>query len=137
MLAVVGGPALKHVVRSEKVYLVPRSDRRLVIGSTLEDAGYNKQTSVNTIQQLFHAAIELAPGLSESKVHEAWAGLRPGTPDDLPILGETSTSGYFVATGHLRDGILLAPITAQIMTKLVLGNSPGYDLANFGPSRFQ
>ena len=136
MLAVVGGPALKHVVRSEKVYLVPRSDRRLVIGSTLEDAGYNKQTSVNTIQQLFHAAIELAPGLSESKVHEAWAGLRPGTPDDLPILGETSTSGYFVATGHLRDGILLAPITAQIMTKLVLGNSPGYDLAHFGPSRF-
>ena len=137
MLAVVGGPALKHVVRSERVYLVPRSDRRLVIGSTLEDAGYNKQTDVNVIQQLFHAAIELAPGLSESKVHEAWAGLRPGTPDDLPILGETSTSGYFVATGHFRDGILLASITAQVMIKLVLGNSPGYDLAHFAPFRFQ
>ena len=137
MLAVVGGPVLKHVVRSAKVYLVPRSDWRLVIGSTLEDAGYNKQTSVNTIQQLFHAAIELAPGLSESKVHEAWAGLRPGTPDDLPILGETSTSGYFIATGHFRDGILLAPVTAQVMTKLVLGSSPGYDLAHFASSRFQ
>ncbi len=137
MLAVIGGPVLKHVVRSAKVYLVPRSDWRLVIGSTLEDAGYNKQTSVNTIQQLFHAAIELAPGLSESKVHEAWAGLRPGTPDDLPILGETSTSGYFIATGHFRDGILLAPVTAQVMTKLVLGSSPGYDLAHFASSRFQ
>jgi len=137
MLAVVGGPVLKHVVRSEKVYLVPRGDRRLVIGSTLEDAGYNKQTDVNAIQQLFHAAIELAPGLAESKVHEAWAGLRPGTPDDLPILGETSTSGYFVAAGHFRDGILLAPVTAQVMTKLVLGSSLGYDLAHFAPSRFQ
>jgi glycine oxidase len=137
MLAVVGGPVFEHVVRSEKVYLVPRSDRRLVIGSTLEDTGYNKQTDVNAIQQLLRAAIELAPGLSESKVHEAWAGLRPGTPDDLPILGETSTSGYFVATGHFRDGILLAPATGQVMTKLVLGSSPGCDLAHFAPSRFQ
>src|SRR5260370_41083913 len=102
MLAVVGGPVLKHVVRSEKVYLVPRGDRRLVIGSTLEDAGYNKQTDVNTIQQLFHAAIELAPGLPESKGHEAWAGLRPGTPYDLPILGETSHSGDLLAARHVR-----------------------------------
>src|SRR6266702_3827957 len=70
MLAVVGGMIPKHVVRSEKVYLVPRSDGRVLTGSTLENAGYNKQTDVNTIQQLFHAALELAPGLTGSKVHE-------------------------------------------------------------------
>ena len=136
MLAVIGGAGLRHVVRAEAVYLVPRSDGRVVVGSTLEDAGYNKQTDVNTIQQLFHAAVELVPGLVGSKVHEAWTGLRPGTPDELPILGETSISGYFVASGHYRDGILLAPITAQLMANLLLGKSADRDLASFAPSRF-
>jgi len=136
MLAVVGGLSLKHVVRAEEVYLVPRSNGRIVIGSTLENAGYGKQTDVNTIQRLFHTALELAPGLSDCKVHEDWAGLRPGTPDDLPILGETSTAGYFVATGHYRDGILLAPITAQIMTSLILREPLSQDLTPFASSRF-
>src|SRR5262249_14742038 len=113
MLAVVGGPRLNHVVRSDKVYLVPRGDGRLVIGSTLEDAGYDKRTEVDTIQRLFQAAVKLVPSLNRTKKHEDWAGLRPGTADELPILGETQTAGYFVATGHYRDGILLAPITAQ------------------------
>ena len=136
MLAAVGGPRLKHVVRAEKVYLVPRSDGRLVIGSTLEEVGYNKQTEVNTIQRLFHAALEVAPGLAESKVHGDWAGLRPGTPDDLPILGQAELEGYFVATGHFRDGILLAPITAQVMTDTITGRTPAYDLKSFSPARF-
>jgi glycine oxidase ThiO len=136
MLAVVGGPAIKHVLRSEKVYLVPRHDGRIVIGSTLENAGYNKQTNVETIQQLLHAAVELVPALSGARQHEAWAGLRPGTPDELPILGETPVKGYFAATGHYRDGILLAPVTAQAMTDLVLAKSGDHDLASFIPPRF-
>jgi glycine oxidase len=136
MLAVVGGPSLRHVVRAERVYLVPRSDGRLVIGSTLEEAGYNKQTEVNTIQQLFHAALEVVPALSESKVHEAWAGLRPGTPDDLPILGESSLKGYFLTTGHFRDGILLAPVTAKVMTELIMSKPTGHNLSSFSPARF-
>ena len=136
MLAIVGGPKVDHVVRSEKVYLVPRSDGRLVIGSTLENAGYNKQTDVDTIQRLFQAAVELVPGLTTAKKHEAWAGLRPGTPDALPILGETSLKGYFVATGHYRDGILLAPVTAQIMSDLILVNAPHHNLASLAPDRF-
>jgi glycine oxidase len=136
MLAIVGGPKLNHVVRSEKVYLVPRSDGRLVIGSTLENAGYNKQTDVDTIQRLFQAAVELVPGLAGSKQQEAWAGLRPGTPDELPILGETSLEGYFVATGHYRDGILLAPVTAQLMADLILVKGPHQDLASLAPDRF-
>jgi glycine oxidase len=136
MLALVGGPVLRHVIRSEDVYLVPRSDGRVLIGSTLEDAGYNKQTDVSTIQRLFHAALELVPDLAGFKVHEDWAGLRPGTADELPILGETSTNGYFVATGHYRDGILLAPITAQVMTDLILGKPVSHDLKPFSPARF-
>ena len=136
MLAVVGGPKLMHVIRAEKVYLVPRSDGRIVIGSTLEDAGYNKQTDVNTIQYLFQAALEILPKLSQARKHEDWAGLRPATPDNLPILGETDTPGYFVASGHYRDGILLAPVTARLMTNLVLNRSSSAALAPFSPARF-
>src|SRR5216684_4293736 len=136
MLAVVGGGSLRHVVRAEKVYLVPRSDGLVVIGSTLEEAGYDKHTEASMIQQLFHAALEAVPGLGKSKIHEAWAGLRPGTPDDLPILGETALKGYFVATGHFRDGILLAPITAQVVEDVIFGKSPAYDLSNFSAARF-
>ena len=136
MLALVGGPKLQHVIRGDEVYLVPRRDGRLVIGSTLEDAGYNKRTDVDTIQRLLQAARELVPSLANARIHEDWAGLRPGTPDHLPILGETSIPGYFVASGHYRDGILLAPITAQVMTELILGNATSHDLSAFSPSRF-
>lgn len=137
MLEVVGGTNLRHVVRGDDVYLVPRSDGRIVIGSTLEDAGYDKRVEVNTIQHLFQAALELVPGLARSKKHEDWAGLRPATPDGLPILGETSTKGYFVASGHYRDGILLAPITTKVMTDTILKRVSPFELTSFSPQRFQ
>jgi glycine oxidase len=137
MLALVGGPGLRHVIRGEHIYLVPRSDGRIVIGSTLEDAGYNKQTNPDTIQHMLYATRELVPRLANAKVHEDWAGLRPSTPDELPILGQTSLQGYFVATGHYRDGILLAPITAQLMTELILGKPSMHDLTPFSLARFQ
>jgi glycine oxidase len=137
ILSVVGGPDLRHVVRAENVYLVPRTDGRLVIGSTLEEVGYDKRTEINTIQRLLHAAVEVIPGLAQSKIHNDWAGLRPGTPDELPILGESEVKGYFIATGHYRDGILLAPITAQVMTDVILAKAPGCDLASFSPERFR
>jgi glycine oxidase len=137
MLSLVAGAAApKHVVRGDHVYVVPRSDGRVVIGSTLEDAGFDKRTQVSAIQQLLQSAVALVPGLAEAKVHEDWAGLRPGTPDELPILGETSIPGYFVATGHYRDGILLAPVTAQVMTDVIIGNPPAHDLSAFAASRF-
>lgn len=136
MLAVVQGPALKHVVRSERVYVVPRGDGRLVIGSTLENDGYNKQVDPSTIQRLFHDAVELLPGLEKSRQHDVWAGLRPGTPDHLPILGGTPTRSYFVAAGHYRDGILLAPITAGVMTDVILGRTPRFEIVNFSIGRF-
>ena len=139
MLSVVGASrnVLRHVIRAPDVYLVPRSDGRIVIGSTLEEAGYDKRTDVDTIQRLHHAAIRMVPALSEARMLEAWAGLRPGTPDALPILGASTIPGYFVATGHFRDGILLAPITAHLMAQVITGTKPELDISPFSPARFQ
>jgi glycine oxidase len=138
MLAVVGVPhgVLRHVIRSPEVYLVPRSDGRILIGATVEEAGYDKRTNADTIQRLHQAAVEMIPALAKGRVLEAWAGLRPGTPDDLPIMGATATPGYFVATGHFRDGILLAPVTAFVMAQLITGAKPEHELAAFSAHRF-
>lgn len=127
---------LKHVIRAPEVYLIPRSDGRILVGTTVEEAGFDKRTNVDTIQRLYHAAIALIPELRNAKILEDWAGLRPGTPDGLPILGATSTAGYYVATGHYRDGILLAPITARLMTQVIEGKNPDFNLSAFSASRF-
>ena len=128
---------LRHVVRTPSVYLVPRSDGRLLIGTTHEEAGFDKRTVPETIQKLYQAALKLVPKLAEARILEAWAGLRPGTPDNLPILGATETPGYFVATGHFRDGILLAPVTARVMGQLIAGENPAFDLRPFELGRFR
>jgi len=127
---------LKHVIRSPQVYLIPRSDGRLLVGTTVEEAGFDKRTDPATIQRLYRAALQLVPKLADARILEDWAGLRPGTPDALPILGATSTPGYYVATGHFRDGIMLAPITAQVMSAVLEGRDPEYDLSSFSPARF-
>ncbi|MFZ0293400.1 MAG: glycine oxidase ThiO [Candidatus Sulfotelmatobacter sp.] len=127
---------LKHVIRTSEVYLIPRSDGRIIVGTTVEEAGFDKRTDVAAIQRLHCAAIALVPELRNAKILEDWAGLRPGTPDALPILGPTATPGYYVATGHFRDGILLAPITARLMGQVIEGRNPDYDLAAFSPDRF-
>ena len=127
---------LKHVIRAPEVYIVPRSDGRILVGTTVEEAGFDKQTDISTIQQLRNAAVAMVPELSKAKILEDWAGLRPGTPDALPILGATSIAGYFVATGHYRDGILLAPITARLMAMVIEGGEPQHDLSAFSPARF-
>ena len=127
---------LKHVIRSPQAYLIPRSDGRLLVGATVEDAGFDKRTDPTTIKRLHSAALQLVPKLRDAKILEDWAGLRPGTPDGLPILGATATPGYYVATGHFRDGILLAPITAHFMTDIIDRRAPEYDLTPFSPARF-
>jgi len=135
-LAMPSRTLLKHVVRSPQAYLIPRSDGRLLVGATLEEAGFDKRTDSDTMQRFHKAAIALVPKLADARILEDWAGLRPGTPDGLPILGETATPGYYVATGHFRDGILLAPITAEVMAALIEGRKPEFDLTPFSPSRF-
>jgi glycine oxidase len=129
--------SLKHVIRAPEVYLIPRSDGRILVGATVEEAGFDKRTDIPTIQRLHHAALALIPELRNARILEDWAGLRPGTPDALPILGPTQTPGYYVATGHFRDGILLAPITAQVMAEVITGTNCKYDLKPFSPVRFQ
>jgi glycine oxidase len=127
---------LKHVIRTTEIYLIPRSDGRILVGTTVEEAGFDKRTDVATIQRLHRAAMATFPELQNAKILEDWAGLRPGTPDALPILGATATPGYYVATGHFRDGILLAPITARVMARVIHGDDPGFDLSAFSPQRF-
>ena len=138
MLSVVSNDRmlLRHVVRAPGVYVVPRSDGRILIGATVEEAGYDKRVDVNVIQRLHQAAANLVPQLGELRMHEAWAGLRPAAPDNLPVLGATSLPGYFVATGHFRNGILLAPITAQVLAQVIAGQKPDCELSAFSPQRF-
>jgi glycine oxidase len=137
MLAVVGRrELLRHVLRSAEVYVVPRSDGRVLIGATIEEAGFDKRIVPETIRRMYSAAVKVVPALAEARILEDWAGLRPGTPDALPILGGTQTDGYYAATGHYRDGILLTPITAQIMAQVITGEPPSVDLSAFSPERF-
>jgi len=138
MLSVVSQQAglVRHTLRFSDVYIVPRSDGRILIGATIEEAAFDKRTVPATIQRMHHAAAREIPALGQARMLEAWAGLRPGTPDNLPILGETDIPGYFIAAGHYRDGILLTPITARVMGQVVSGEKPEHDLGAFSPSRF-
>lgn len=131
-------PAIpNHVVRSAGCYVIPRSDGRVVIGSTVEESGFDKAVDSKIIQQLHHAACALFPRLAEARIHEAWTGLRPGTPDGLPLLGETSVGNYYACTGHFRDGILLAPSTARAMAQFINTGESTVNLDAFSPERFR
>ena len=100
-------------------YLVPRPDGRLLVGATAENAGFDTRVTAGGLDTLLRAAVTAAPALRDFTVSEAWAGLRPGTPDERPFLGPTSLSGYFLATGHYRNGILLAPVTARKIADVI------------------
>lgn len=128
---------LTHVLRSEKGYLVPRPDGRIMVGSTLEEAGFEKGVTQEGLQKIRSAAVELVPQLVNAEVVETWSGLRPGTPDDLPILGPTDTEGLLVATGHYRNGILLAPITAKLVREWIVSGRSSVNVEPFSPLRFQ
>jgi glycine oxidase len=127
---------LRHVVHGEDVYIVPRSNGRMLIGATIEEAGFDKRVEPQTIQRLHQAAADLVPSLGEARMLEAWAGLRPASADDLPVLGATPLENYFIATAHFRNGILLAPITARLMAQIIAGKQPESNLAAFSPNRF-
>jgi glycine oxidase len=130
------GPLIRHVVRTPEIYIIPRSDGRILLGATTEEKGFDKQVDPDTIQRLYRAGVKAAPVLAETRIHDAWAGLRPGSPDGLPILGATALRGYFAATGHYRDGIMLAPATADAMSQLITDGATNLDLAPFSPLRF-
>lgn len=127
---------LEHVVAAREVYLVPRSSGKIFVGATVEDAGYDKTVDPETIRGLREAAARFVPKLASAPMVSSWAGLRPGSPDDLPLLGQTATPGIFTAGGHFRNGILLAPATARVLADLVTGRPAELDISAFSPLRF-
>ncbi|HZI09777.1 MAG TPA: glycine oxidase ThiO [Myxococcus sp.] len=124
-------PVLERILTSEKGYLVPRADGRVIAGSTMEMVGFDKQVTAAGLARILDMALELCPELANAPVTETWAGFRPWTEDKNPYLGEGPLPGLFLATGHFRNGILLAPITAKLVAQAVLGEKPSVDLAPF------
>jgi len=128
---------IERVLWDEHIYLVPRNDGRILAGATVEYTGFDKRTTAGGIEKILSAAIELAPGLANARIEETWAGLRPDTPDHLPILGPTDMDGLLMATGHFRSGILLTPITARLIREWITEQSVSVDWDRFSPLRFQ
>jgi glycine oxidase len=119
------GPGLlSRVVRFEGGYVVPRADGRYVLGAKVEERGFDVQPDAGGIYELLREAHELFPGVSELKIEELCVGLRPGTPDNAPIVGRAALAGLIWATGHHRNGILLAPLTAELVVSLLSGQQP-------------
>jgi glycine oxidase len=127
---------MERVLWSEKIYLVPRNDGRILAGATVEYAGFDKRATAGGIEKILSAAIDLAPGLANARIEETWAGLRPDSPDHLPILGPTDVDGLLTATGHFRSGILLAPITARLVREWITEQCVSTDWDRFSPLRF-
>ncbi len=130
-------PRLTRVLRSPEIYLIPRGDGRIVVGATVEDAGHSKQVEPDALGLLRRRAAWLWPPAANALQVDGWAGLRPGTPDALPVIGRYTDGSNlrFVATGHFRNGILLAPGTARAIADLVCDKMPAIDLAPFAPHR--
>src|SRR5262245_57065787 len=129
-------PLLRHVVWSDHSYLVPRGDGRVLAGSTVERAGFDKSVTAGGVRAILEMALRIAPALSDVRIADAWAGLRPGTPDGLPVIGAGGVPGLVHAAGLFRDGILLGPLVGEIAAELARGCAPAADLRAFSPRRF-
>ena len=132
-----GRSLIEHNVRSVDCYLVSRPDGRLVVGATVEDQGFDRAVTAGAVYTLLRDAYELVPGITEAELVEAVAGLRPGSPDNMPLLGRTSVDNVIAATGHYRSGILLAPVTAELIAALLADGSEPEELGPFSPRRFE
>jgi glycine oxidase len=130
-------PSLRMVIYSRRGYLIPRAAGFMIAGSTAEDAGFEKALTAGGVEQIIRNAVEIMPSVGKLAIVESWSGLRPGTPDDWPVIGsDPETQGLFFATGHYRNGILLAPVTAEILTELIVSGGSKRDLTDFSVSRF-
>jgi len=130
------GRTLRGLVHGETCYLVPREDGSVVVGATVEEKGFDRTVQVRAVYDLLRDARSIVPGLDEYELTETAVGLRPGSPDNAPAIGPTAVPGLLVATGHYRNGILLAPLTAEAITGLLAGSAPSEVVAPFGPERF-
>jgi glycine oxidase len=124
------------VVRGSSVYLVPRASGELVIGATQEELGSDTTVTAGAIWELLRDARTLVPGITELALTDVVARLRPGTPDNAPVLGPSQLPGLILATGHFRAGVLLAPVTADTITAYLTSGTPDPLWAAFAPGRF-
>ncbi|MEL7207047.1 MAG: FAD-dependent oxidoreductase, partial [Actinomycetota bacterium] len=127
---------IRGTVRGRHLYVVPRRDGRIVVGATQEEVGFDTSVTAEGIHDLLRDLVDLCPGLAELPLVETSAGLRPGTPDNGPVVGRAGPEGLIVATGHFRHGILLTPVTADAVASLVEGGPVPAELVPFGPDRF-
>jgi len=119
-------PVARHILASERVYLVPRPDGRLVVGATVEEMGFDTAVTAGGILELLREAYRLIPDVAEMELLGATAGLRPGTPNNLPLVGPGAIDGLVLATGHYRNGILLAPLAAETVADLLSGRRSSF-----------
>jgi glycine oxidase len=127
---------IRHVLWLEHTYLVPRNDGRIIAGSTIERTGFDHDVTAGGLKKILNEATKLAPGLEKARIEETWAGLRPDSPDHLPIIGPTDVDGLLIATGHFRSGILLAPVTARLIKEWVSTQKVAVDWERVSPMRF-
>jgi glycine oxidase len=130
-------PLIEHVVWVPKAYLVPRNDGRLLIGATVEEKGFDDSLTAGGVFALLEAAWRALPGIEELPIVEFWAGFRPTSRDDAPILGPTSVDGLLFATGHHRNGILLAPVTGDALAHYILDGEMMPGTESFTMARFE
>jgi glycine oxidase len=123
-------------VVSERVYLVPRADGRLVVGATVEERGFDTAVTAGGVLELLREAYRAVPEVAELELVEAVAGLRPGTPDNAPLIGTGALDGLVLATGHYRNGILLAPLTADAVAAMLADEELPSELTVADPGRF-
>jgi glycine oxidase len=129
-------PLCSRNVRGLEVYVVPRGDGRVVVGATVEEQGFDTTMTAGAVHDLLRAALELLPDAAELELAETVVGLRPGSPDNAPMLGPAGPDGLVVATGHYRNGILLTPVTADAIAELLATGRVPEAIAAFSPGRF-
>ena len=135
-VAPVIGHTIRAIVRGTDVYLVPRADGELVVGATQEERGPDQTVTAGAVHDLLHDAMSVLPVTSELILAETCAGLRPGTPDNGPVVGRCGPDGLLLATGHYRNGILMSPVTADAAVALLAGHAPAPEWEPFTPQRF-
>jgi glycine oxidase len=130
-------PVCERIVATERVYMVPRPDARLIIGATVEEMGFDTRVTAGAVYELLREAYRALPDVAELELLQARAGLRPGTPDNAPLIGRGAIDGLILATGHYRNGILLAPVTADAIAAFTAGSEPPAVVAASDPARFR
>jgi len=130
------GSLVDRIVRTPRCYVLDRGDGRVVVGATVEERGFDTAVTADGVYRLLEAAWEVVPDVGELELVEARVGLRPGTPDNGPAVGCGALEGLVLATGHYRNGVLLAPITGDAVAALLDGADPPVEVAAFDPNRF-